>query len=391
MSDSEISLKYGCNPHQESARVYTQGRSLPFTVLNGNPGYINLLDALNSWQLVKELTLATGLPAATSFKHVSPAGAAVGLPLNDALKRSYFVESAELSPVANAYARARGTDRMSSFGDWIAISGVVDIQTAKIISGAVSDGIIAKGYNAVALKLLSKKKNGAYCVIKMDWDYVPNEIEHREVYGVTFEQRRNDLLITEDVLDNIVTENKEITETAKRDLLIAMITLKYTQSNSVCLVLDGQTIGVGAGQQSRIHCTRLAASKADLWFLRQHPAVSELSFKDGIVTPEKDNLIDEYLRNDVTTTEMENWSRVLTRPPKKLSREEKAEWISKFRNVSLASDAYFPFRDNIDKVRQSGVQYIAQPGGSIRDRSVIDACNRYGMVMAFTGLRLFHH
>jgi phosphoribosylaminoimidazolecarboxamide formyltransferase/IMP cyclohydrolase len=391
MSDTEITLKYGCNPHQKPARVYISGKPLPFKALNGKPGYINLMDAMNAWQLVKELTLATGLPAAASFKHVSPAGAAIGLPLTEALKRSYFVEDMELSPTAAAYARARGADRMSSFGDWIAVSGVVDLSTAKIISPAVSDGIIARGFDADALALLSKKKKGNYCILQMDWDYVPEEIETRQVFGVTFEQKRNNVAITEDLLKNIVTENKTLTEAATRDLLIAMITLKYTQSNSVCFAKDGQVIGVGAGQQSRIHCTRLAASKADLWHLRQHPAVAALPFKEGTVRPDKDNLIDQYLRDDVTAAEMEDWGRVLKSTPAKLTREEKALWMSKLTDVALGSDAFFPFRDNIDRAAASGVKYIAQPGGSVRDDIVIEACNKYGMVMAQTGLRLFHH
>lgn len=391
MSNSEFILKYGCNPHQKPARIYTNDKPLPFTILNGNPGYINFMDALNSWQLVKELKQVTGLPAAASFKHVSPAGAAVGIPLSDALKKSYFVEDIELSPVANAYARARGADRMSSFGDWAAISDIVDLPTAKILSHSVSDGIIAPGYTPEALEILKKKKKGNYCIIEMDWDYEPRNIERREIFGITFEQKRNDVLANEDMLKNIVTDNKDLPEAAKRDLLISMVTLKYTQSNSVCFVLDGQVIGVGAGQQSRIHCTRLAASKADIWFLRQHPAVLSLPFKDGISRPERDNVIDQFLRDDVTPMEMKEWNNVLKYIPDRLTKEEKAKWLSNLTGVSLGSDAFFPFRDNIDRAAQSGVKYIVQPGGSLRDDIVINACNEYDMTMSFSGLRLFHH
>ncbi|WML34810.1 phosphoribosylaminoimidazolecarboxamide formyltransferase [Clostridium sp. OS1-26] len=391
MKDFEIVLKYGCNPHQKPARVYTKGGKLPFKILNGNPGYINFMDAFNSWQLVKELKQATKLPAAASFKHVSPAGAAVGIPLSDALKKSYFVEDIELTPVAAAYARARGADRMSSFGDWAAISDVVDLPTATILSRSVSDGIIAAGYTDEALELLKKKKKGNYCIIEMDWDYEPEEIETREIYGITFEQKRNDILANKDMLNNIVTNNKNITEEAKRDLLISMITLKYTQSNSVCFVLDGQVIGVGAGQQSRIHCTRLAGSKADIWYLRQLPVVLNLPFKEGISTPERDNAIDQYLRDDITQMEMKEWGNVFKEIPNRLTKEEKAEWLSNLTEVSLGSDAFFPFRDNIDRAAQSGVKYIVQPGGSVRDDIVIDACNEYDIAMVYSGLRLFHH
>lgn len=392
MNNSEVVLKYGCNPHQKPAKIYVQNKELPFKILNGNPGYINFMDAFNSWQLVKELKEATGLPAAASFKHVSPAGAALGLPLSDALKKSYFVEDMDLSPVAAAYARARGADRMSSFGDWAAISDVVDVPTAKILSKAVSDGIIAAGYTPEALEILKKKKKGNYCIIEMDYDYVPEDIEVRNIYGITFEQMRNKEKIQAELLyKNIVTNNKEITEEAKRDMLLAMITLKYTQSNSVCFALDGQVIGVGAGQQSRIHCTRLAASKADIWYLRQHPAVQNLPFKEGTSQPDKDNLIDQYLRDDVTPMEMKEWSRVLEKMPERLSKEEKDAWLSNLKGVTLGSDAFFPFRDNIDRAAQSGVKYIVQPGGSIRDDIVIEACNEYDMVMSCTGLRLFHH
>ena len=391
MKDFEIVLKYGCNPHQKPARVYTKGEKLPFKILNGNPGYINFMDAFNSWQLVKELKQATKLPAAASFKHVSPAGAAVGIPLSDALKKSYFAQDIELTPVAAAYARARGADRMSSFGDWAAISDIVDLPTATILSRSVSDGIIAAGYTDEALELLKKKKKGNYCIIEMDWDYEPEEIETREIYGMTFEQRRNDILANKDMLNNIVTNNKNITEEAKRDLLISMITLKYTQSNSVCFVLDGQVIGVGAGQQSRIHCTRLAGSKADIWYLRQHPSVLNLPFKEGISTPERDNAIDQYLRDDITPMEMKEWGNVFKEIPNRLTKEEKIEWLSNLTGVSLGSDAFFPFRDNIDRAAQSGVKYIVQPGGSVRDDIVIDACNEYDIAMVYSGLRLFHH
>ncbi|NLZ47609.1 MAG: phosphoribosylaminoimidazolecarboxamide formyltransferase [Clostridiales bacterium] len=392
MKNSEVVLKYGCNPHQKPAKIYVSNKELPFKILNGNPGYINFMDAFNSWQLVKELKEATGLPAAASFKHVSPAGAALGLPLSDALKKSYFVEDIELSPVATAYARARGADRMSSFGDWAAISDVVDVPTAKILSKSVSDGIIAPGYTPEALEILKKKKKGNYCIIEMDWDYEPEDIERRNIYGITFEQMRNKEKIQEEILyKNIVTNNKEITEEAKRDMLLAMITLKYTQSNSVCFALDGQVIGVGAGQQSRIHCTRLAASKADIWYLRQHPSVQNLPFKENASQPDKDNLIDQYLRDDVTPMEIKEWSKVLKEIPERLTKEEKVAWLSNLKGVTLGSDAFFPFRDNIDRAAQSGVKYIVQPGGSVRDDIVIEACNEYDMVMSCTGLRLFHH
>lgn len=391
MKNIEVLLKYGCNPQQKPARIYVKDGKLPFKILNGNPGYINFMDAFNSWQLVKELKQATNLPAAASFKHVSPAGAAVGIPLDDALKKSYFVQDIELTPVAAAYARARGADRMSSFGDWAAISEVVDLPTATILSKSVSDGIIARGYTEEALELLKRKKKGNYCVIEMDWDYEPDDIEKREIYGVTFEQKRNDILINEDVLRNMVTKNKNITEDAKRDLIISMITLKYTQSNSVCFAIDGQVIGVGAGQQSRVHCTRLAASKADLWYLRQHPSVLNLPFKEGISMPERDNAIDQYLRDDVTSVEMQGWKNVFKEIPKKLTKEEKLAWLSNLTGVSLGSDAFFPFRDNIDRAAQSGVKYVVQPGGSLRDNSVIEACDEYDIAMAFSGIRLFHH
>jgi phosphoribosylaminoimidazolecarboxamide formyltransferase/IMP cyclohydrolase len=391
MKESEVILKYGCNPQQKPARIYSKTGTLPIQILNGKPGYINFMDAFNSWQLVKELKQATGLPAAASFKHVSPAGAAVGVPLDDVLKKAYFVEDIDLSPVAAAYARARGADRMSSYGDWAALSDIVDLPTAKILSRSVSDGIIAPGYTDEALELLVKKKKGKYCVIAMDWDYEPESIEKREIFGITFEQKRNDSVINEEMLKNVVTNNKNLPDNAKRDLLIAMITLKYTQSNSVCFVLDGQVIGVGAGQQSRIHCTRLAASKADIWYLRQHPRVLELPFKNGVPAPERDNVIDQYLRDDITPNEMKGWSNVLETAPNKLTAAEKNAWLSQLSGVSLGSDAFFPFRDNIDRAAQSGVKYIVQAGGSIRDDVVIDACNEYNMVMALSGVRLFHH
>jgi len=387
----EYILKYGCNPHQKPARLFMKKGELPFEVLNGNPGYINFLDAFNSWQLVKELKEIFNLPAAASFKHVSPAGAAIALPMSTELKKACFVEDLELSLVAVAYARARGADRMSSFGDWIAISDTVDESLALLVKREVSDGIIAPDYTKEALEILRKKQNGRYNIVKIDPDYEPEELETREVFGITFEQKRNSFKITEALLSNIVTENKNLTLEAKRDLLISLVTLKYTQSNSVCFAYDGQVIGVGAGQQSRIHCTRLAASKADIWFLRLHPKVLELEFADGTGRPEKANAIDQFLRDDVTEAEMKEWSKVFKFIPRRLTRDEKEEWLSRFKEVSLGSDAFFPFRDNIDRAYKSGVKYVAQPGGSVRDDLVIEACNEYGMVMCFTGVRLFHH
>lgn len=387
----EFVLKYGCNPQQKPAKIYSSHGELPFKILNGTPGYINLLDAFNSWQLVKELKMTLNLPAAASFKHVSPAGAAVGVPLSDALKKAYFVEDIDLSPTAAAYAKARGADRMSSFGDWSAISDVVDLPTAIILNRSVSDGIIAPGYTDEALELLKKKKKGSYCIIEMDFDYEPENTERRSVFGITFEQNRNNVIPNHDMLNNIVTQNKDIPEEAKRDLIIAMITLKYTQSNSVCYALDGQVIGCGAGQQSRIHCTRLAGSKADLWYLRQHPAVFNLRFKKGVSQPNIDNSIDQFLRDDVTEIEKEGWKDIFEEIPTQLTVEEKTQWLSTLKGVSLGSDAFFPFRDNIDRAVLSGVQFIVQPGGSLRDDIVIDACNEYGLAMAFSGLRLFHH
>ncbi|WP_430392621.1 phosphoribosylaminoimidazolecarboxamide formyltransferase [Clostridium coskatii] len=388
---NEFVLKYGCNPHQKPARVYMKKGTLPFKILNGRPGYINLMDAFNSWQLVKELRNATGLCSAASFKHVSPAGAAVAVPLNDVLKKAYAVSDMELSPAAIAYSRARGADRMSSYGDFAAISDEVDLSAAKILKASVSDGIIAPSYSKEALELLKTKKKGNYCIIQIDPNYEPEEMEKREIFGVTFEQKRDDAVITNDLLKNIVTDNNNMPESAKRDLLISMITLKYTQSNSVCFAVDGQVIGVGAGQQSRVHCTRLAASKADIWFLRQHPTVLSLPFKEGLKRPEMDNVIDQYLRDDVTDEETMGWKDVFTQIPKRLTLNEKNDWLSKLQGVSLGSDAFFPFRDNIDRASKSGVKYIVQPGGSIRDDIVIKACNDYNMVMAFSNLRLFHH
>ncbi|MCX7821662.1 MAG: phosphoribosylaminoimidazolecarboxamide formyltransferase [Brevinematales bacterium] len=388
---NERLLKYGCNPHQKPARLYMKKGELPFEVLNGTPGYINFLDAFNSWQLVKELKEIFNLPAAASFKHVSPAGAAIAIPMSEELKKACFVDDLELSPVAIAYARARGADRMSSFGDWIAISDTVDESLATLIKREVSDGIIAPDYTKEALDILKTKQNGRYNIVKIDSNYEPEDIETREVYGITFEQKRNNIKISSELLNNIVTENKNLTENARRDLLISLVTLKYTQSNSVCFAYDGQVIGCGAGQQSRIHCTRLAASKADIWFLRQHPKVLSLEFKDGIGKPEKANAIDQFLRDDITEAEIKDWKSIFKVLPERLTKEEKEEWLKNFTEVSLGSDAFFPFRDNIDRAHKSGVKYVAQPGGSVRDDVVINAANEYRMVMCFTGVRLFHH
>ena len=391
---NELELKYGCNPNQKPAKIFMQdGRDLPVTVLNGKPGYINFLDAFNSWQLVRELKAALHLPAAASFKHVSPAGAAVGLPLSDTLKKIYWVDDLEeLSPLACAYARARGTDRMSSFGDWIALSDVCDVPTAKLIKREVSDGIIAPGYTDEALEILKSKRKGTYNIVAIDENYVPAPIEHKDVFGVTFEQGRNELKIDESSLDNIVTENKDLPESAKRDLIISLITLKYTQSNSVCYAKDGQTIGVGAGQQSRIHCTRLAGNKADIWHLRQHPKVLGLDFIDSISRPNRDNAIDVYISDEYEDVIGDDvWQNTFKTRPEVLTKEEKQAWLSQFHDVSLGSDAFFPFDDNIERARRSGVSYIVQPGGSIRDDIVINCCNKHGLVMAFTGIRLFHH
>ncbi len=390
----ELELKYGCNPNQKPSRIYVEdGSDLPIQVLNGRPGYINFLDAFNGWQLVKELKKATGLPAATSFKHVSPAGAAVGLPLTDTLAKIYWVDDlGELSPLACAYARARGADRMSSFGDFISLSDVCDVDTAKLIKREVSDGVIAPGYEPEALEILKAKKKGNYNVIQIDPNYEPAPLEHKEVYGVVFEQGRNELTIDENFFDKIVTENKEMTEAAKIDLAIAMITLKYTQSNSVCYVKDGQAIGIGAGQQSRIHCTRLAGQKADNWWLRQSPQVLGLQFKEGIGRADRDNAIDVYMGDECMDILADGaWENTFAVKPEEFTREAKREWLDQLKDVSLGSDAFFPFGDNIERAHKSGVKYIAQPGGSVRDDNVIATCDKYNMVMAFTGIRLFHH
>jgi len=387
----EYNLKYGCNPHQKPARIYLDGGGLPVKILNGNPGYINLLDAFNSWQLVKDLRQALGLPAAASFKHLSPAGAAVGLPLNDILKRVYFVEGMELSPLACAYARAKGADRMSSFGDWVSFSDTVDESAAAILKKEVSDGVIAPGYTEKALNILKTKKKGGYNIIEIDKDFEPDDTEMRSVFGISFEQVRNKTVPGEKDLMQIVTNNKFIPKEAKRDLIISMITLKYTQSNSVCYVYDGQVIGNGAGQQSRIHCTRLAGDKADTWHLRQHPAVLGLKFKDGLGRPQRDNAIDLFLRDDITENEEKAWEQLFAEVPLRLTREEKNGWRRGLKNVSLGSDGFFPFRDNIDRAYQSGVRFVAQPGGSLRDEDVLKACNEYGIAMAYTNIRLFHH
>lgn len=390
---NEMELKYGCNPNQKPSRVFMEEGDIPFEVLCGKPGYINLLDALNGWQLVKELKAATGLPAATSFKHVSPAGAAVGLPLSDTLKQIYFVdETIELTPLANAYARARGADRMSSFGDFIALSDICDKATAQLIAKEVSDGVIAPGYTDEALEILKGKRKGGYNVIKIDENYVPAPIERKQVYGVTFEQGRNELKIDEALLSEVVTDNKEMTKEQKRDLMIALITLKYTQSNSVCYVKDGQAIGIGAGQQSRIHCTRLAGNKADIWWLRQAPQVLGLQFVDGIRRADRDNAIDVYISEEYMDVLADGvWENIFKVKPAVFTKEEQKAWLSQNTDVALGSDAFFPFGDNIERARKSGVTVIAQPGGSIRDDNVIETCNKYGMAMAFTGIRLFHH
>lgn len=390
----ELELKYGCNPNQKPSRIYMEEGELPIKVLNGKPGYINFLDAFNGWQLVKELKKATGLPAATSFKHVSPAGAAVGLPLSEVEKKIYWVDDlGELSPLACAYARARGADRMSSYGDFISLSDVCDVSAAKIIKREFSDGIIAPGYEPEALELLKDKKKGNYAIIEIDPDYVPKELERKEVFGITFEQGRNELVIDDEFFSNVVTENKDIPEQAKIDMAISMITLKYTQSNSVCFVKGGQAIGIGAGQQSRIHCTRLAGTKADNWFLRQSPQVLGLPFKEDMNRAERDNAIDNYIGEDYMDVLADGcWEKYFTEKPPVFTKEEKAAWLAEYaKDVTLGSDAFFPFDDNIERAFRSGVKYIAQPGGSIRDQDVIDACNRHGIVMSFTGLRLFHH
>ena len=391
---NELELKYGCNPNQKPSRIFMEdGSELPIKVLNGRPGYINFLDAFNGWQLVSELKKATGLPAATSFKHVSPAGAAVGLPLSDTLAKIYWVDDlGELSPLASAYARARGADRMSSFGDFISLSDVCDVDTARLIKREVSDGVIAPGYEPEALEILKEKKKGNYNVIQIDPDYVPAQLEHKQVFGITFEQGRNELKIDDDFFSDIVTENKELTEQAKIDLAISMITLKYTQSNSVCFVKDGQALGIGAGQQSRIHCTRLAGGKADNWWLRQSPQVMNLPFVDGIRRADRDNAIDLYIGEDyMDVLDDDAWPAIFKEKPEVFTREAKRKWLDKLTDVALGSDAFFPFGDNIERAHKSGVKYIAQPGGSVRDDNVIETCNKYDMVMSFTGIRLFHH
>ena len=391
----DLALKYGCNPNQKPSRIYMTEGELPIEVLNGRPGYINFLDALNGWQLVKELKEATGMPAATSFKHVSPAGAAIGLPLTDTLKKIYFVDDVQipLSPLACAYARARGADRMSSYGDFIALSDTCDAATATLIKREVSDGVIAPGYTEEALEILREKRKGTYNVIKIDPDYVPAPVEHKQVFGITFEQGRNEIKLNDPALfENIPTANKTFTEEAKRDLMIALITLKYTQSNSVCYVKDGQAIGIGAGQQSRIHCTRLAGNKADIWWLRQHPKVMALPFVEKIRRADRDNTIDIYISDDYMDVLADGeWQKFFTERPEPLTREEKKEWIAQNTNVALGSDAFFPFGDNIERAHKSGVQYVAQAGGSVRDDHVIATCDKYGIAMAFTGIRLFHH
>ena len=389
----ELELKYGCNPNQKPSRIFMdEGCELPIEVLNGRPGYINFMDAFNSWQLVKELKEATGMPCAASFKHVSPAGAAIGTPMTEVQKKICFVEDLKLSPLAMAYAKARGADRMSSYGDFIALSDECDEETATLIAREVSDGVIAPGYSDKALEILKGKRKGGYTVIQIDPSYVPKAIERRNIYGVTFEQGRNDLKIDAEMLGELVTENKELPESAKQDLVLALITLKYTQSNSVCYAKDGQTIGVGAGQQSRIHCTRLAGNKADIWFLRQHPKVLGLPFKADIRRPDRDNTIDVYISDDWMDVLADGvWENFFTEKPEPLTREEKRAWLDTLTGVSLGSDAFFPFGDNIERANRSGVRYIAQPGGSIRDDNVIDTCNKYGIAMAFTGIRLFHH
>ena len=389
---TELELKYGCNPNQKPARIFMESGDLPLQVLNGKPGYINFMDALNSWQLVRELKAATGLPAAASFKHVSPAGAAVGTELTDVERKIYFAEGMELSPIASAYVKARGADRLCSYGDWAALSDVCDEQTARYLALEVSDGVIAPGYTDKALEILRTKRKGGYNVVQINPAYVPKAIEHKDVFGITFEQGRNNFEISSALLENIVTENKTLPEAAKRDLVLSLITLKYTQSNSVCYVKDGQAIGVGAGQQSRIHCTRLAGGKADNWLLRQHPKVLALPFLPGIRRPDRDNAIDVYISDEYEDVLAEGvWQNTFTERPQVLTVEEKKAWIARQTGVSVGSDAFFPFGDNVERARKSGVSYIAKPGGSIRDDHVINTCNKYGIVMAFTGMRLFHH
>jgi phosphoribosylaminoimidazolecarboxamide formyltransferase/IMP cyclohydrolase len=391
MPNGELPLRYGVNPHQVPARVYSRSGALPIKVLSGAPGYINLLDALHGWQLVRELKQVLGLPAAASFKHVSPAGVAVGLPLDETLKNVFFVGDLDLSALGAAYARARGADRVSSFGDWAALSDPVDVSTARLLRREVSDGVIAPRYEPEALAILRQKRQGRYVVLEIDPNYEPEELETRDVFGIVFEQKRNSVLANFEMLENIVTREHDLPDGARRDLVLGLIALKYTQSNSVCLVLDGQVIGVGAGQQSRIHCTRLAASKADLWYLRQHPAVLDLRFKPGLGRPERDNAIDQYLRDELTTAEEGRWKDAFREAPRRFALDEKRAWLDTLTGVSLGSDAFLPFRDNVDRAHQSGVKFVVQPGGSARDADVIEACDAYGMVMAFTGVRLFHH
>lgn len=391
---NELELKYGCNPNQKPSKIFLKdGGDLPIKVLSGKPGYINFLDAFNAWQLVKELKEATGHPAATSFKHVSPAGAAIGLPLNEKLRKAYFIdEDAVLSPLACAYARARGADRMSSFGDWIALSDVCDASTAKLVLNEVSDGIIAPGYDADALEILQQKRKGAYNIVEIDKNYVPAPIEHKDVFGITFEQGRNEIKLTKEMLENVVTAKKDIPESAKNDLLITLITLKYTQSNSVCYAFEGQAIGIGAGQQSRIHCTRLAGNKADIWFLRQHEKVLNLPFIEGLGRPDRDNTVDVYISEDYDDVLKDGeWQKRFTVRPEPFTLEEKKAYLATIKGVSLGSDAFFPFSDNIERAAKSGVSYIAEPGGSIRDGDVIEMCDKLGIAMAFVGVRLFHH
>ncbi|NOZ24289.1 MAG: phosphoribosylaminoimidazolecarboxamide formyltransferase [Planctomycetes bacterium] len=391
MARDEITLRYGCNPHQDVARLFAESGKLPITVRNGAPGYINMMDALNAWQLVRELKQALGLPAAASFKHVSPAGAAVGVALGDALQKAYFVEGMELSPLAEAYARARGADRMSSFGDFVAVSDVLDAPTARILRKEISDGVIAPAYEDEALEILQKKRGGKYLCLEIDPAYEPPEMESKDIFGLTLEQKRNDLVITESLLDNVVTKNRNLPDEAKRDLIVATIALKYAQSNSVCFAMDGQVIGMGAGQQSRVHCTRLAASKADIWWLRQHPDVLAYQFKKGLARPNRDNAVENSLLDDLNPAQQTAWEAAFDVVPTRLTVEQKKEWMAKLDGVSLSSDAFFPFRDSIDRAHESGVKYIVEPGGSLRDDEVIAAADEYGMVMAFSGIRLFHH
>ena len=391
MTESELTLRYGMNPHQAPARAVGEGGALPFEVRNGSPGYINLLDALNSWQLVRELKSVTGLPAAASFKHVSPAGAAVAVPLDESTAQACFVAGLELSPLATAYARARGADRVSSFGDWAALSDPVDEPTARLLRREVSDGVIAPGFTPEALDVLRQKQGGRYTVLEVDPGYVPSEVERRTVFGVTLEQRRNDAMAGPEQLANVVTANKELPDSARRDLLVALTTLKFTQSNSMCLAVDGQVVGAGAGQQSRIHCTRLAGNKADLWRLRQHPAALGLNFRDGLGRPERDNAVDGFLRDDLSPAEDAVWRASFSVVPERLTAAMKREWLGGLTGVAMGSDAFIPFRDNIDRAAMSGVRYVVQPGGSVRDEDVVAACDQYGIVMALSGVRLFHH